>query len=100
MLSHRLRNAVVLGVLSFAGAALSGCSTSIADNPLLATPADAPEQPKDPGGYIPVNALPPDRDEAVMDPATRAKIQKDLIAARDRQATTTAAQNGQAAPSK
>ena len=51
--------------------------------PLAGTPADAP---KEPGGYLPVNDLPPDRDDSTMDPAQRAKIQAELIAARDRQA--------------
>jgi hypothetical protein len=99
MLSHRERNAVVLGALLLSALALSGCSTSIGETP-LGTAADAPEHSGESGGYIPVNALPPDRDEAAMDPATRAKIQKDLIAARDRQASTTAAQGAQPAPSK
>jgi len=41
-----------------------------------------------------VNDLPRDRDEAAMDPAQRAKIQNELIAARDRQAAATAKEAG------
>ena len=66
--------------------ALAGCSTSIADLPIVGTPADAPARPKDPGSYLPVNNLPPDRDETAMDQATRDKIKAELAAARDRQA--------------
>ena len=69
---------------------LSGCATSIADMPIAGTPADAPARPKEPGSYLPVNDLPPDREDTTMDPAQRAKIQAELIAARDRQAAATA----------
>lgn len=64
--------------------ALGGCSTSIAEMP-LGTSSDA--RPSDPGAYLPVNELPPAREEAAMDPAERAKVQKELIAARERQAS-------------
>jgi hypothetical protein len=66
--------------------ALGGCSTQIADMPALGLPADAPERPKEAGGYLPVHDLPPDRTEEAMKPAELAKIQADLAAARDRQA--------------
>jgi hypothetical protein len=72
---------------------LGGCSTSIADLPLVGTPADAPARPKEAGAYLPVNNLPQDRDEAVMTPEERAKMQAELLAARDRQASAAAAQN-------
>jgi hypothetical protein len=86
-------SALAAGVLLLSALALGGCSTSIADLPLVGTPADAPERPKEAGAYLPVHDLPPDRDEAVMDPAERAKIQAELLAARDRQATVAAGQN-------
>jgi len=74
-----------------AALALGGCaSTSIADLPLVGTPADAPARPKETGGYLPVHDLPPDRDEAAIPPAERAKIEAELIAARDRQASVAA----------
>ena len=74
--------------------ALSACTSSIADLPVVGTPADAPERPRDQPGYLPVNDLPPDRDDQALDPKERAKIQAELIAARDRQAIATP-QNGQ-----
>ena len=67
--------------------ALGGCSSQIADMPAIGLPADAPERPKEAGGYLPVHDLPPDRDEAAIKPAELAKIQSELTAARDRQAT-------------
>ena len=81
---------LALAALFMSALALAGCATSIADMPLAGTPADAPARPKEPGSYLPVNDLPPDRDDSTMDPAQRAKIQAELIAARDRQAAATA----------
>jgi len=66
---------------------LGGCSTQIADMPGLGVPADAPERPKEAGGYLPVHDLPPDRNEEAIKPAELAKMQSELTAARDRQAT-------------
>ena len=54
-------------------------------------------KPADAYTYLPVHDLPPDRDEATIPPDQRAKIQADLIAARDRQAADSSA-NGQPAP--
>jgi hypothetical protein len=86
-------SALAMAALLLSALALGGCSTSIADMPLLGTPADAPERPKEAGAYLPVHDLPPDREEAAMPPAERARIQAELLAARDRQASTAAAQN-------
>jgi len=66
--------------------ALGGCSTQIADMPAVGLPADAPQRPKEAGGYLPVHDLPPERGEHAINPAELAKIQSDLMAARDRQA--------------
>jgi hypothetical protein len=85
--------ALAWGALLISALALGGCSTSIADLPLVGTPADAPARPKEAGAYLPVNQLPPDRDETAMDPAQRAKIQNELVAARDRQAAATSAKD-------
>ena len=69
--------------------ALGGCAGQLADLPIVGTPSDAPARPKEPGAYLPVNDLPPDRDNTEMDPATRDKLKAELIAARNRQATGT-----------
>lgn len=71
--------------------AIGGCSTQIADMPGLGVPTDAPQRPKEAGAYLPVHDLPPDREEAAMKPAELTKIQAELTAARDRQASTGAA---------
>jgi hypothetical protein len=84
----RQRRVVVWGVLLMAALTLGGCSSTIADLPVVGTPADAPARPKEAGAYLPVHDLPPDRDEAVIPPKDRAKIEAELIAARDRQAST------------
>jgi len=72
---------------------LGGCSTTIADLPAVGTPADAPERPREAGAYLPVHDLPPDRVDAIIAPAERAKIEAELVAARERQA---AAMDGKA----
>lgn len=72
--------------LCVAAVALGGCSSQIVDMPSLASPADAPQAPKEAGSYLPVHDLPPDRTEEAMKPAEVAKIQAELMAARDRQA--------------
>ena len=89
----RKKGALAAGVLLLSALALGGCSTSIADLPLVGTPADAPARPKETGAYLPVHDLPPNRDEAAMDPAERARLQAELLAARDRQASVAATQN-------
>jgi len=91
MLVGRPKRLFVAGALVGCVLALAGCSTSIADLPIVGTPADAPARPKEPGSYLPVNNLPPDRDENAMDEATRAKMKAELAAARDRQAAAAAA---------
>jgi hypothetical protein len=90
--------AAVLGVfaLGVGTLVLGGCSLSIADLPLTGTPADAPPRSKDAAGYLPVNELPPDREEAAMNPAERAKVQSELVAARERQAAAIAAKEAAA----
>jgi hypothetical protein len=72
---------------------VGGCATSIADLPLVGVPADAPARPKQVGAYPAVHDLPQDRPETAMDTAERNKVASELIAARDRQAATGAAQN-------
>ena len=91
----RQTRAILGALLLLSAVALGGCSSSLADLPLIGTPADAPGRPKEAGGYLPVHDLPPDRDEAALPPTEQAKIEKELIAARDRQASAAAAK-GQA----
>src|SRR3954468_1529089 len=76
----------LLAALLASALALGGCSTQIADMHGIGLPADAPQRPKEAGGYLPVHDLPPEREEQAIKPAELAKIQSDLAAARDRQA--------------
>jgi len=89
----RNNRAWALAALLLSALALGGCSSSIADLPLVGTPADAPARPTEAGAYLPVHDLPPDRTEPELAPAERAKIQAELVAARDRQASVTAAKD-------
>ncbi len=73
--------------------ALGGCSTSIADLPGVGMPGDASQRSRETGGYLPVHDLPPDRDEAALKPKELEKIEAELRAARDRQATSGTAPN-------
>jgi hypothetical protein len=100
MTAGRQGRAFAFGALFVAALALAGCSTTVADMPGVAPPADAPARPQEAGAYPPVNDLPPDRDQAVLDPAQRDKIEKELIAARDRQASTTPAASDAPATAK
>jgi hypothetical protein len=86
----RITGLALAGVLLLGALTLGGCSSSIADLPLVGTPADAPARPKEAGSYLPVHDLPPDREEAAMAPAERAKILGELATARDRQASAAA----------
>ena len=63
---------------------LGGCATSSAGSSLMDARAEAPVPPKT-SVYLPVEELPPQREKPVMTPGERAKLQKDLIGARDRQ---------------
>jgi|ERR1700688_4966757 hypothetical protein len=93
MLVDRTKRSLISAALLASALALGGCSSSIADLPLIGTPADAPGRPKDASTYLPVHDLPPEREEAALPPAERAKIEAELAAARDRQASVAAAQN-------
>ena len=77
-----------MAVLFASALAVGGCASQIADMPGLGVPSDAPQRPKEAGAYLPVHDLPPDREEAAMKPAELSKIQAELTAARDRQAST------------
>ena len=91
---------MAFGALLVSALALAGCSTSIADLPLVGTPADAPARPKEAGAYLPVHDLPPDREEAAISAAERARIEAELVAARDRQASAALAKDSKDATAK
>jgi hypothetical protein len=69
------------------GLALGGCSIPVADMPLVGLPANTPARPATPGEYLPVHDVPAPRQETVLDQAQQNRLEKDLVAARDRQAS-------------
>jgi hypothetical protein len=79
---------LVGGALLLSALALGGCSTSVADLPVFGNASDT--HAKDAGGYLPVENLPPNRDEAAIAPDEQAQIKAELLAARDRQASISA----------
>ena len=78
------------GVLSL-GLALGGCASQLADAPLMGLPANTPPRPATPGEYLPVHDVPAPRQETVLDQAQQDKLEKELLAARDRQTAGTKA---------
>jgi|HubBroStandDraft_1064217.scaffolds.fasta_scaffold307587_1 hypothetical protein len=91
MSMDRTRTLLAAGTLVLSALALGGCSIPIADLPSVGTTADAPEKQADP--YLPVEDLPPSRDQATIAPADRDKMKAELLAARDRQASATGAKD-------
>lgn len=67
------------------GIVLGGCASTIADAPLVGLPANTPARPATPAEYLPVHDVPAPRQETVLDQAQQDKLEKDLLAARDRQ---------------
>lgn len=92
MSARRVNRAWAGAALLLSALALAGCSTSIAEIP-IGSASDTPRPAVDSGAYLPVNDTPPAREEAAMDPAERAKVQKELIAARERQASAATAKD-------
>jgi hypothetical protein len=88
MSADRGKRVLVGGALLVAAFALGGCSTSVADLPLFGNASDT--HTKDAVGYLPVENLPPNRDEAAIAPDEQAQIKAELLAARDRQAAAIA----------
>jgi formylmethanofuran:tetrahydromethanopterin formyltransferase len=70
---------------------LGGCASTIADLPVVGTPTGVPARPAEAGAYLPVHDMPASRDGTTMAPSEQAKLEKELIAARDRQAVATPA---------
>jgi hypothetical protein len=64
---------------------LGGCATSTAGSSLMDARAEAPAHPKEADGYLPVHDLPPKREKPAMTADERLKLEKELIAVRDRQ---------------
>jgi len=92
----RAAGALLTAVLCLCVLALGGCSTPVADLPLGGASAEAPPGSKESGAYLPVNELPPEREEAAMTATERTRVQSELLAARERQAAAAAAKDAAA----
>jgi hypothetical protein len=94
--NERTISAFAAATLLLSSLSLGGCANSTAgSSSLMEARAEAPAPAKK-SVYLPVEDLPPKRDEPVMTPAERLKLQKELIAARDRQAPDGKARGGTA----
>jgi hypothetical protein len=78
---------------------LGGCVTASGGLSLMDAHAEAPAPAKT-SGYLPVEDLPPPRDQAAMTRDQQAKIKKELLAARDRQAAAAKSQGDPLPPMK
>ena len=76
----------MLSALALAAFALAGCSSPITDLQSLGPPPNVSAQSRDTNTYLAVHDLPPDRGDALLPADQRAKIEAELIAARNRQA--------------
>jgi hypothetical protein len=94
---YRQIAALAAGTPLLLSLALGGCATSTAGSSLMDARAETPAPPKA-SAYLPVEDLPPKREMPAMTPDERSKLQKELIAARDRQEAAAKAQG--AAPAE
>ena len=81
------------GVLLLSSLSLGGCATSTGGSSLMDARAEAPASP--PSAYLPVEDLLPKGAVPALTADERLKLQKELIAARDRQVSKA---KSQAAP--
>jgi hypothetical protein len=95
MANERKITAFAPAALLLSSLSLGGCATSTAGSSLMDARAEAPAPAKK-SVYLPVEDLPPKRAKPAMTPDERLKLQKELIAARDRQAPGGKARGGAA----
>jgi hypothetical protein len=81
--------ALAMGMPLLLSLSLGGCASS--SSSLMDAHAEAPAPAKT-SRYLPVEDLPPARDQAAITPVEQAKLKKELLAARDRQAAAAKAQ--------
>jgi len=93
---YRQITALAAGTLLLVSLSLGGCVTSTAGSSPMDARAEAPVSPKT-SAYLPVEDLPPKREMSPMTSDERMKLQKELIAARDRQLAAAKAQGATSA---
>jgi len=95
--NKRKITAFAAAALLLSSLSLGGCATSTAGSSLMDARAEAAAPPKT-SVYLPVEDLPPKREKPAMTPDERLKLQKELIAARDRQTSAVKARGDAARP--
>jgi hypothetical protein len=93
---YRRITALAAGTLLLLSLSLGGCATSTSGSSLMDARAEASVSPKT-SVYLPVEDLPPKREMPTMTSDERTKLQKELIAARDRQLAAAKAQGAASA---
>ncbi len=73
------------GALLLTSLSLGGCATSTSSSSLMEAHAEA-TSPSKTGVYLPVGALPPNREQPTMTADEQSKLKKALVAAREGQA--------------
>ena len=91
--NERKITALAAGALLLSSLSLGGCATSTAGSSLMDARAEAPALPKT-SVYLPVEDLPPKREKPAMTADERLKLEKELIAVRDRQMSAGKAKGG------
>jgi hypothetical protein len=92
--------ALALGMPLLLSLSLGGCVTADGGSSLMDAHAEAPGPASAKPGYLPVEDLPPARDQAAMTRDEQAKLKKELLAARDRQAVAAKSQGDPLQPIK
>jgi hypothetical protein len=88
--------ALAAGTTVLLSLTLGGCATTTAGSSIMDARAEAPGPPKT-SVYLPVEDLPAQRDQPAMTSDERSKLQKELIAARERQGAAAKAQGAASA---
>jgi hypothetical protein len=93
--NERRVTALIAAALLLSALSVGGCATSTAGSSPMGARAEAPAPPKT-NTYLPLEDMPPKREKPVLTPDERLKLQKELIAARDRQAAAAKSRGGDA----
>jgi hypothetical protein len=94
MSKNKKMTALTAASLLLYSLSLGGCATSTTGSSLMDAHAEAPVPPKT-SGYLPVEDMPSKDEKPAMTADERLKLQKELIAARDRQTSRPKAASSQ-----
>lgn len=92
-----LRPVLRLSVIAAIAAAVSACTTVTDFQTVLSVPEGAPARPAAAPEFPAVHELPPERENALLEPSEQARVEHELVLARDRQAAGARPESGQRA---